>query len=109
MKCQKCKHEIKDNWNFCPECGAVLYGRTKNIPFPDVVIMCYGKTTSLVIGGKQCFFGREIHFSHSTEENDGNPRLQFDVDIVRPILPPTVSDFWREELSRALLGQEHPE
>lgn len=109
MKCPKCKHEIKDNWNFCPECGTVLYGRTKNIPFPDVVIMCYGKTTSLVIGGKHLFFGREIRFSHSTEENDGIPRLRFDVGMARPTLPPTVSDFWREELSRVLSEQEHPE
>lgn len=109
MKCPKCAHEIKSDWNFCPECGAVLYGRTRNIPFPDVVIMCYGNTTSLVIGGKQWFFGKEILFSHSTEENNGNPRLKFDVEMVKPTLPPTVSDFWRKELNRVLIEQEHPE
>lgn len=109
MKCPKCKHEIKDSWNFCPECGAVLYGERGDIPFPDLVIMCYGRTTSLVIGGKQWFFGREVHFSHSVDKNNGNPRIRFDADAVEPMLPPTVSEFWRAELNRALSEQEYPE
>lgn len=44
MNCPECKHDIKESWNFCPECGAVLYGRKYEVPFPDVVIMCYGHT-----------------------------------------------------------------
>lgn len=108
MKCPKCNCEIENKWNFCPECGTVLYGRTKNVPFPDVVIMCYGNTTSLVIGGTYFSGVKEIIFSHSMSENDGLPSLQIDFDITKPQLPPVVSEFWREELKRVLSKQEHP-
>ncbi len=108
MKCPKCNCEIKNKWNFCPKCGAVVYGRTKNIPFPDVVIMCYGKTTSLVIGGVHYYSIKEIIFSHSINKNKGLPSLQLDCDISDFTLPPVVCDFWREELKKVLSNQEYP-
>ena len=104
MDCPKCKQEIKENWNFCPECGAVLYGRKTEIPFPDLVIMCYGGTTSVIIGGHQLYSLNGIEFVHKPDENDGLPRLKLDADIIKGLISkaPKVSKFWQEELRRAV-------
>lgn len=108
MNCPECKRDIRESWNFCPECGAVLYGRKHEVPFPDVVIMCYGHTTSLVIGGYHIYGINGIKFSHNPDENDGLPRLEVDMDIIKDLIgkAPRVSKFWREELKKAVLMEQ---